>query len=75
MSQDKLSSLSENSIQKDMMNKRRHRVNMLLVGLLISFTICWSPAQVFILFEAYKKLSANEVLLIHKFDSFKVSYF
>ena len=65
MSHDKLSNLNENSIQKDMMNKRRQRVNMLLIGLLISFTVCWSPAQVFILFEAYKKFSTSEVLIFY----------
>ncbi len=68
MNNDKLSHLNENSVQKDMMNKRRHRVNMLLIGLLISFTVCWSPAQVFILFEAYKKFSTSEVIFFHIFD-------
>ena len=52
----------DNSLQKNLLNKRRQRVNMLLFGLIGSFTICWSPVQVFILYEAYKKFDGREVI-------------
>ncbi|CAF0825381.1 unnamed protein product [Brachionus calyciflorus] len=56
-----LSYFHENSSQKNLLNKRRQKVNLLLFGLIFSFTICWSPVQVFILYEAYKKFDGREM--------------
>ena len=51
----------ENSSEKNILNKRRQKVNLLLIGLIVSFTICWSPVQVLILYEAYKQFDGKEV--------------
>lgn len=56
-----LTFLRENSSEKNILNRRRQKVNLLLIGLIVSFTICWSPVQVLILFEAYKQFDGKEV--------------
>lgn len=51
----------ENSSEKNILIRRRQKVNILLIGLIVSFMICWSPVQVLILFEAYKQFDGQEV--------------
>lgn len=51
----------ENSSEKNILIRRRQKVNLLLIGLIVSFMICWSPVQVLILYEAYKQFDGQEV--------------
>ncbi|RNA12392.1 substance-P receptor-like [Brachionus plicatilis] len=51
----------ENSSEKNILIRRRQKVNILLIGLIVSFMICWSPVQVLILFEAYKQFDGQEM--------------
>ncbi len=57
----------EDSSERELLNKRRQKVNILLIVLIVSFAVCWSPVQGFILYEAHKQLSGLEVLILDFF--------
>ena len=46
--------LTESADDKIMLDKRRKRANFLLICLILSFAICWTPAKSFIMFEAHR---------------------
>ncbi len=49
--------IRKNSSEKELLNRRKQKVNIILIVLIVSFAVCWSPVQFFILYEAYRKLS------------------